>query len=236
MIESDILTEVINHARRELPRECCGLIIVFKGRFKYIPCHNDANDNNEFSINPQDFARAEDLGEIVYIVHSHPNTPNKPSVVDLVNIEKTNLPWLIVNPHNGEYTVTKPSGYIAPLIGRQFFPGVLDCYTIIQDYYKQHLNIILPHWPREDNWWLIGKNYYLDCYAASGFSLVTDGTIKPYDLVLMNLGTSVVNHGGIIMPDGTLLHHAQGRLSSRDVYSGYYRNITSHVIRHKDVP
>ena len=235
MIEQELIEEIAKHAKEQLPRECCGLIIVFKGRYKYIPCRNESNGTNEFSINPEDFSRAEDMGEILYIVHSHPYTENKPSTIDLVNIEKTNLPWLIINPYTKEYTVTEPSGYIAPLIGRQFFAGVLDCYTIIKDFYKQELNIELPEWEREDNWWLEGKNYYLDRYIPSGFILIKDEKIKPYDLVLMNMGSSIVNHAGIILPDGTLLHHARGRLSSRDVYSGYYRNITTHVIRHKEL-
>ena len=235
MIESDILAEVLAHARQQMPRESCGVIVVFKGRYKYFPCRNEASGTNEFSINPEDYAHAEDLGEIVYVVHSHPNTPNKPSAVDLVNIEKTNLPWLIVNPHNGEYTVTQPSGYVVPLIGRQFFPGVLDCYTIIRDYYQQTLNITIPDWPREDNWWLTGQNLYIEGYPQSGFVSIETMTIKPHDVVLMNMGSSVVNHAGIILPDQTLLHHARGRLSSRDVYSGYYRNITSHVLRHKEL-
>lgn len=231
----NLIDEIAEHAKRELPRESCGVIIVFKGKYKYIPCINDSNDANDFSMNAKSFADAEDMGEILYIVHSHPNTPNKPSQLDLINIEKTKVPWLIINPFTKQYTVTKPSGYVAPLIGRPFYASVLDCYTLIEDFYKQELNIQLPDWPREDNWWLEGKNYYLDCYKPSGFELVTDGSLKAYDLVLMTMGSSVVNHGGIIMPDGTLLHHARGRLSSRDVYSGYYRNITSHVIRHKDV-
>lgn len=231
----NLVDEIAAHAKAELPRESCGVIIVFKGKYKYIPCINDSNDITDFSMNAKSFADAEDMGEVLYIVHSHPRTENKPSIVDLINIEKTNIPWLIINPYTKQYTVTKPSGYIAPLIGRQFFPGVLDCYTIIKDFYKQELNIELPEWEREDNWWLEGKNYYLERYKPSGFEVILDNKIKPYDVVMMTLGSPVVNHAGIILPDGSLLHHARGRLSSRDVYSGYYRNITSHIIRHKEL-
>ena len=33
--------------------------------------------------------------------------------------------------------------------------------------------------------------------------------------------------------DGLILHHLQGRLSSRDVYGGYWQKITTHILRHR---
>ena len=231
----DLIDEIAAHAKRELPRESCGVIIVFKGRHKYIPCVNDSNGTNDFSMSAKSFADAEDLGEVVYIVHSHPYTRNQPSISDLVNIERTNLPWLIINPYTKEYTVTNPSGYIAPLIGRHFQHGVLDCYSIIKDYYKQELNIEIPDYKREDNWWMLGQNLYLDNFESAGFYRVVDEPVKAHDVVMMTMGSSTVNHAGIITQDGYLLHHVTYRLSSKDVYSGYYRNITTHVVRHKDV-
>jgi proteasome lid subunit RPN8/RPN11 len=231
----NVLDDIVAHAVEELPRECCGVVIVFKGKHKYIPCINDSNGNDEFSMNPKSFADAEDLGEIVYIVHSHPYTTNQPSMQDLVNIERSNVPWLIINPHTKEYSITNPSGYIAPLIGRQFHHGVLDCYTLIRDYYKQELNIEIPDYPREEHWWLLGYNLYVDNFESANFELVTDGTLKAHDVVLMQVNSPAVNHGGVITAEGYLLQHVMGRLSSRDVYSGYYRNITTHVVRHKEL-
>jgi hypothetical protein len=231
----NILDEIVAHAVQELPRESCGVVIVFKGKHKYIPCVNDSVETNQFSMNPKSFADAEDLGEIVYIVHSHPYTTNKPSMQDLVNIERSNVPWLIVNPHTKEYTITNPSGYIAPLIGRQFHHGILDCYTLIRDYYKQELNIQIPDYQREDKWWLLGHNLYLDNFESADFEFVTDDSLKPHDVIFMQLGSSTVNHAGIFTTEGYLLHHIMGRLSSKDIYSGYYRNITTHIVRHKEL-
>ena len=230
-----MIDDIVAHARQELPRESCGVVVVFKGKHKYIPCINDSNGINDFIMNPKSFADAEDLGEVVYIVHSHPHTPNKPSGSDLVNIERTNIPWLIINPHTKEYTVTNPSGYIAPLIGRQFQHAVLDCYSLIIDYYKQELNITIPDYQREESWWLLGHNLYLENFQSANFELVTDGSLKPHDVVFMQLGSSTVNHAGIFTSEGYLLHHIMGRLSSKDVYSGYYRNITTHIVRHKEL-
>jgi hypothetical protein len=101
--------------------------------------------------------------------------------------------------------------------------------------YKQELNIQIPDYPREDKWWLLGHNLYLDNFESADFELVTDDSLKPHDVIFMQLGSSTVNHAGIFTTEGYLLHHIMGRLSSKDIYSGYYRNITTHIVRHKEL-
>ena len=38
-----------------------------------------------------------------------------------------------------------------------------------------------------------------------------------------------------MVDDNIILHHCHGRLSSRDVYGGYWRKVTTHVLRHRDL-
>ena len=49
----------------------------------------------------------------------------------------------------------------------------------------------------------------------------------------MQLESPVPNHAGIYLGDGVVLHHVQGRLSSRDVYGGYYQKVTAKVLKHE---
>lgn len=219
------------HAKREYPRESCGLIVVDRGRERYIPCRNLASGTEHFILDPLDYALAEERGQIVGIVHSHPDASANPSEADRVACEASKLPWHIVGWPTAVWRNLEPSGYSAPLIGREFSHGVLDCYALIRDFYSQELSILLPDFDRRDDWWRNGENLYVDNFAKAGFSRVESP--KQNDVILMQILSPVANHGGVFFEDNTILHHLHGRLSSRDVYGGYFRMVTTHVLRHK---
>lgn len=229
-----LLAEIRAHAERDYPRESCGLVIVRKGRRRYIPVRNIADKNEHFVMHPEDQAAAEDEGAVVMVVHSHPNIPARPSQADLVGCELSGLPWLIVNWPTGAVHTFEPSGYKAPLYGREFSHGVLDCYTFIRDHYREALAIDLPDFDRPDEWWLKGRNLYLDGFASAGFVRVMEKPTE-HDVLLMQVGSQVPNHGAVYLGDGCIAHHQSNRLSSRDVFGGWYQKITSHVLRHRSL-
>lgn len=232
-LPDNIINEIKEHASKEYPRESCGLVIIFKGKYKYIACKNLATQGNNFLLDPEDYAKAEDMGSIVKVVHSHPNLPPTPSQADLVGCEASGIPWIIVNWPVGSIYEFKPTNYKAPLIGREFSHGVLDCYTLIRDYYIEKLNIDLGYFFREEKWWDKGKNLYLDNAESSNFVVVPEP--KLHDILLMQIGSAVPNHAAIWLGDGTILHHQTGRLSSIDVYGGWYRKVTTHRFRHRSL-
>lgn len=229
-----VLEAIRAHAAQEYPRESCGLVVVVKGKQRYVPVRNVAERNEHFVMHPEDQAAAEDLGEVVMVVHSHPNLPATPSQADLVGCEASGLPWLIVNWPTGAVHQFSPSGYIPPLYGREFSHGVLDCYTFIQQYYQQELAITLPDFDRCDEWWLKGQNLYLEGFESAGFERVQDKP-KKHDVLLMRVASPVPNHGAVYLGDGLIGQHQMHRLSSRDVYGGWYEKITTHVLRHRSL-
>lgn len=234
-IYNKIKTKLLQHAKEEYPNECCGLAVVIKGKIQYKKCNNIATVG-DFAIDPLDYAKYSDMGEIVAICHSHPITQPIPSVADKIGIEKNKLPWIIVNPNTLEYSITEPSGFKLSLIGREFKHGTIDCLTLIRDYY-QELGIELPDSEREDDWWLKGSDLYREKFKDFGFVKVGNSEFldfKKNDVILMQVGSPVPNHGAIYIGDNLILHHCQGRLSSRDVYGGYWRKVTNMVIRHKE--
>ena len=235
---SNLVPEVQKHAATEAPRECCGLAVVVKGRLRYWPCKNISLNDANFEIDPEDYAAAEDAGEIVGVCHSHVFISPDPSEADRVMCEKTGLPWLIVNHPTGSFREISPCGYEAPLVGRPYSHGILDCYQVIVDHYRINLGIELPYFARQDDWWLKGEDLYSQGFKQADFVMVGDGThqdIRPHDGLLIQMASPVPNHAAIYLGDNLILHHVAGRLSSRDVYGGYWRKSTTHVVRHRSL-
>ena len=137
MITSTTKQAIIDHANQCYPRECCGVI----ANGEYIPCTNIASDDAQFEIDPKDWVQASKQGEVQAIVHSHPDGSTNPSMFDRVQMSHHGLPWIITN--GIDIATHEPNGYQAPLIGREYHHGVMDCYTLIQDYYARELGIIL---------------------------------------------------------------------------------------------
>lgn len=238
------------HALAEYPREACGLIVVVKGRERYWPCKNlSEHPGKHFRLDPVDYAAAEDTGEITALVHSHPDESAEPSEGDRVECEASGLPWQIVAVHAGEIAGRaqfKPCGYQAPLVGRAWQHGTLDCWALCRDWYAREWGAELPNPPRIDGWWDDGRT---DLYAEPALEAVGFRTVgrsgdlhlpdwQSGDLILMQVRAKnlVPNHAGIYLGDGQMLHHLYGRLSSRDVFGGYWLENTVRVMRLESKP
>lgn len=231
-LNKKVVQDAEKHAKECFPQEACGLIIVRKGRRVYIPCKNTASENmDQFAISPEEYAKAEDQGEVVALFHSHPNASANPSEADLVACEASGLVWYILGLPSGVWRQIKPSGYIAPLVGREFYHGSLDCYTLIRDWYQQERGIALLDFEREDGWWERGENLYLEGFPKAGFEVVS-GPMKEGDVLLMQIYANVPNHAAVYIGNDQILHHLYGRLSSREIYGGYYKKHTTHVLRY----
>lgn len=231
-----VLAAIRAHANECFPRESCGLIVLVKGEQRYMPCRNVAESANEFQIHGEDYAGAEDLGTIVKVVHSHPNHAPTPSEADLVGCEESGLPWVIVNSPDGHFHEFAPTGYSAPLIGRSYVWGVLDCYSLMRDYYQRELGIELPNYERDELFWKNGQNMFMDNLADAGFVEVPHAELRQHDVILMQvMSPHMPNHAAIYVDDMVILHHCMNRLSSRDVYGGYWQRCAFTVIRHRSL-
>lgn len=224
------------HAAEAFPKESCGVLIVRQGKLRYRRCANLATaPDQHFVLSAQDLARSEDEGDVVAIVHSHPNTPPEPSQADLVGCEASGLPWFIVNWPTGVIRRFAPSGYEAPLIGRSFHHGVLDCYSLVRDYYRTEVGITLPNFERDSHWWLKGQNLYVENFEMAGFVECEPTSLRPDDVLLMQVGSPVINHAAVYLGNNQILQHCADRLSSRDVFGGGWRRATRKLLRHKQL-
>mgnify|MGYP003136188562 FL=1 len=229
-----IQSEALGHAKKDFPRESVGLVHIVKGRERYFPCENIADERDlHFVLDPDDYLEAEEQGEITAVIHSHPITNHAPSPADLVACEKSGLPWHIVNPQTEFWGYCEPSGYELPYVGRPFYYGIIDCYSLIRDFYKREFSIELTDYDRKDRWWERGESMYLDHFKDEGFVEVSMEEIEYGSVILMCLESTVPNHGGLYIDGNMILHHVQDRLSSRDLYGGFYQKHTAKVLNHE---
>jgi proteasome lid subunit RPN8/RPN11 len=234
MILSDsVKVKFAEQAKAELPKEACGLVVVKNGRQVYIPCNNLARGTDNFILDPNDYEKADITGEIIAVIHSHPNMSAKPSQADLVACEASGLPWFIMGYPSEQWEYIEPSGYIAPLVGRSWSHGVLDCYSIIRDWYLQERNIELLNFERSDEWWKIGENLYLDNFEKAGFRKIAIEDLQEGDVILMCINSTVPNHGALYLGNSQIIHHIQNRLSTRDIYGGYWLKNTYGYLRYE---
>lgn len=221
------------HLASDTSREMCGLVVVVKGRKRYRPCRNVAVEREFFILDPLDWAAAEDAGEVVAVVHSHPFNPPTPSQADLVACERSELPWYIYSPYLDTWNEIKPSGYKAPLIGREWVWGVTDCWTLVRDWYGEELGLELRDWTRPNSPLEFEEQpLFESSWEETGFVEISLSDLEYGDALLMALDSSKLNHCAVYVGEQQILHHIRGRLSSRDVFGGYYLKSTGRALRH----
>lgn len=238
--------DMLDHAAACYPNESCGYII----DRKYVPCTNvHDNPDKQFKIGYKDVLRCEQLGTIEAVVHSHPNGSSKPTTFDLMQMSMGDVPWVIVAYPEIDIKVHAAKKYKAPLINREYIHGVLDCFSIVRDYYRRELGIEIDNFEREDLWWESagGPDLYIDNFSSQGFVQVHG--LRRHDVILCRVQpTEYVNHALIYLgDDGDLtsettetalndhlvLHHPYMRRSRREIYGKVWQERTAIIVRHK---
>ncbi len=226
--------KALEHAKQEDPKESCGLLLNIRGKEQYFPCRNLSMTAHQcFIIDPEDYVKADNTGDITAIIHSHPVTQPVPSEADKISCEESNLPWHIVNPKTETWGYYEPCGYKPDLIGQPWVWGVSDCWSLVRRYYKEKLNIELRDWERpttpEE---FINDPMFERCAEATGFrELKNDENLKNGDLLFMSILANGLNHVAIFL-DGDVLHHLTDRLSCKEPYNQWLQKCTGKRLRY----
>ena len=235
------LDNIFEHFHKEYPREACGVIGITKGKSKWFPCKNVAEEDLNFIIDSKDYMRASLKSDIVAVVHSHPDISEEPSSVDITQCNYTNLDYYIFSWPIAKMYHLKPEKRVTPLIGRDFKLGYMDCWTLFKDYYQQALGVTLkPHDPEvftpltgyNEDWWYKGKNYFIELSKSYGFEEVTDGSLLKNDGLLFSIRASVPNHCAVYIGNGLIIHHATDRISCRENLYPFWGKNKTHTMRY----
>jgi proteasome lid subunit RPN8/RPN11 len=89
-LPEEMCQAIVEHARRDAPRECCGIIAGRDGLpVRLHPARNIAEGNALYEIDPAELIELEfhtmpaENTELVAIYHSHPVSPAFPSATDI---------------------------------------------------------------------------------------------------------------------------------------------------------
>jgi len=227
--------EALQHAKQQAPYEACGLLIVFEGKEKYCPCTNLAEETiDQFIIDPDDWVKYEDQGEVLAIVHSHPQDTNSPSQADLASCEYFDYPFYIVSLLDDSWNYLEPSGYQAPLLGRSWVWSSQDCASLVYTWYKENRNIILKDWARPKTIKEFYKTMnFADLIEQTGFKEVEkDKSFLNGDLLLFTNEYNKFSHIGIYIGDQMMIHHEIRKLSCRELYNKNWIDCTAKRFRY----
>ena len=221
--------DMLNHLQEVYPEEGCGIIINKRGTKEWMPCTNQADNPYEtFQIAAKDYVRAQRVGDIFAVVHSHPDASAEPSERDKKAADFLGVQYIVVSTPELEIETYTPTAWKQNLLGREYKFGENDCYSLVRDYYKQKLGISLPIATFEDDFWEKGYDYFTEFFQEFGFKEVQSP--KENDLIFFNVMSPIPSHCGIYLGEDIFIHHARDRLSCREsIHSFWGRFITRYV-------
>lgn len=230
------------------PNEACGVIVDVNGKAQFIGCENIHHEpSNNFTVDPLQYSKAADKGQVVAVWHTHIDKSATPSDEDKAGCNHSELPWYIhgITKNHEDVFVFDGPVFLGPqeevveYEGRPYLFGIHDCFTLAVDYYRREygIEIICPDFTREEKIDYIRNNTFVKNYKQMGFVQVFDELENPKvgDVFLMQLADKEnPDHIAVYIGNELILHHLIGRLSRRDVFGGYwYKHAIIHL-RHED--
>ena len=224
----EYIDDIKQHFENEYPREGCGVLAVVKGKKKWFPCTNVAQDDEDFIIDSQEYLKLVRTTDIVGIVHSHPDRPSEPTKVDIDYCNALGIPYYIFSYPDLDLTVVEPENKVTDLYGREYEFGTRDCFEALRDYLKTQNIIIPPRLMFEDDWWDKNLDYFTkEIIADWKHKPIKLEDIEPNDVLIFQMMAPKNNHCGVYLGNDIFYHHAVNRLSCREsLYPAWHKSLT----------
>lgn len=235
-LSKDLKRRIIKHSFRDLPKECCGFILENRRELQVFECLNSsASPEIFFSISPQDYAKANLLGKIIAVYHSHPKGGYF-SEYDKTNSINHNLPFILYCVKSNSFSFFDSSlSCFSRLLGRKFSLENSNCFTLVKDFFEEELNIKINEYKATEDEIRNNINFFEANYEKEGFLKVDnlDG-IRRHDVILMKKkGEKFSSHVAIYLGKDLILHQPLNAFSRVESYSNVHKKLTSFAVRHK---
>lgn len=203
---NDLIQNKIRESVKDKTKESCGLIVDIAGLVMVVPCKNIAAQPNKFFIiDNKDYLKSSLTGKIVGSYHTHIGENRMPSMYDRINSTNLKLPYFIYHVPSDTFTNVTPLNYNQG----EFKLGENDCYTLIKTYYKEELNLELPHFANYNI--ICNENFETNfnrAYQDAGLRRVDIGEVRKHDLLVLSYyRTLIPPHFAVYLGNGFILHH-----------------------------
>tara|TARA_Y100000816_G_C26051844_1_gene551584 strand:+ start:535 stop:1227 length:693 start_codon:yes stop_codon:yes gene_type:complete len=217
--------EIEEHFKKEYPKEGCGVIAVVKGKKKWFPIKNIANNNNDFVMDSDEYIKVMLTSDIIAIVHNHIDASPEPGETDIKQCNVIGIPYYIFSYPDMELKILQPENNYTDLYGREYKFGTVDCFEAMRDYLITK-NISIP--PRalfEDGWYDKGLDYFSpEVIKNWGHEPIELDQLQENDVLIFKVQEVVNNHCGVYIGNDIFYHHAVNRLSCREsLYPFWYQ-------------
>lgn len=239
-LENEILSDIREHCYSKSHEESCGIVYEHKDskNQKIFRCPNTAEDPQDmFRIDPLSFLECLELGEPICIYHSHP-TGGEMSAYDLANSNGHAIPYIMLNLESNNFYYSDNS--LTKFLGREFKYALNDCFSIVEDYYKEILGIDFKGKcirTTEDQDFRKDFNIIDEGPLALGFEKVCLNSLselQKYDLLVFRLSNKP-RHIGLSLSQSFFLHQMAERLSCVELLSEAYQKRIQYIWRHKEL-
>lgn len=228
--DGHILAAVKSHARREYPKEAVGQVL----NGVYEPLEN-RHETPKISF------LADVSDDATGLIHSHTDGSFSPSILDMQQQQAMDIPWGIVKCTQYECSHIEWFGDgspIQPYLGRVFLDGIRDCWCLVRDWYFLEKGIRLDNLPRQEYWYLpppqgAGMDLLNPLTIRNcGFHEISQRELEAGDVILGKVASPVVNHAGLYLGNGLVMHHMGSRISCREPLGRWLR-YCKHFVRHE---
>lgn len=232
MLLNNYFTE-IQEAAEASSEEICGFLLVDgMGSLVAYPtlnvAHSDRNVRFEISVREQiSFYKTR---RTFAIYHSHVLVDEKFSEEDIRTANMAEVPIMVYSKMTRRFNYYCPPKCILPYKERPFILGLQDCVTLVTDYYQKEYNFPMPFFVRGPAMLEEGFKDLFDYYRSCGFENVTRPQ-KGDILLLSILNAGHVNHAGIYLGDGVVLHQMMHRESCEQLFDESWLKRVRYILR-----